>query len=523
MESITTMIQESPVSQPRKPEWRVSKMGYRFDFNSDSWQLDGSHTINFRRMRVLNETTQEGLRKTLCRYAEELLAGTTDGVFAYFNMYCDHTGEKSINVKGLTKWRSTLTPETEYWLGSLKAFLLAWNEWGYPGVGNEVAEYLDEQTLKGMVKGKAVRKACPYSGPLTQIELGALLNWAANSFVFGAIDLTQYAYFLTVAFTGRRAVQIRSLRAKDLIHRVDAKGHDYIVKFPRVKQRGVGFREAFRSLSVNEDLYLVLKNQAEASQSYVEKHLGKNLAPEVRGEIPLFLDEARVCELQDIDHLVTCLEKTPDYLHMTLKDSMKVLRDVAVRNTARSERTGEFINFTSRRFRYTKGTNLAKRGITGVVLAMALDHSDTQNIDVYTANTEEMAERIDEIMSPVLAPLAQAFAGKLIASERDALRANDPHSRVRNEKSNIVGNCGTHAFCASGFRACYTCLNFQAWRDAPHEEVLEELLVERKRQEDWGVSPNVIQSTDLLVLAVQQVILMCNQAKSVDGVGVEVG
>jgi len=285
----------------------------------------------------------------------------------------------------------------------------------------------------------------------------------------------------------------------------------------------VGFREAFRSLSVNEDLYLVLKNQAEASQSYVEKHLGKNLAPEVRGEIPLFLDEARVCELQDIDHLVTCLEKTPDYLHMTLKDSMKVLRDVAVRNTARSERTGEFINFTSRRFRYTKGTNLAKRGITGVVLAMALDHSDTQNIDVYTANTEEMAERIDEIMSPVLAPLAQAFAGKLIASERDALRANDPHSRVRNEKSNIVGNCGTHAFCASGFRACYTCLNFQAWRDAPHEEVLEELLVERKRQEDWGVSPNVIQSTDLLVLAVQQVILMCNQAKSVDGVGVEVG
>jgi len=134
-----------------------------------------------------------------------------------------------------------------------------------------------------------------------------------------------------------------------------------------------------------------------------------------------------------------------------------------------------------------------------------------------------MAERIDEIMSPVLAPLAQAFAGKLIASERDALRANDPHSRVRNEKSNIVGNCGTHAFCASGFRACYTCLNFQAWRDAPHEEVLEELLVERKRQEDWGVSPNVIQSTDLLVLAVQQVILMCNQAKSVDGVGVEVG
>jgi hypothetical protein len=69
----------------------------------------------------------------------------------------------------------------------------------------------------------------------------------------------------------------------------------------------------------------------------------------------------------------------------------------------------------------------------------------------------------------------------------------------------------------------HTCLNFQAWRDAPHEEVLEELLVERKRQEELGVSSNVIQSTDLLVLAVQQVILLCNQAKSVDIMEVVVG
>ncbi|MFA6015688.1 MAG: site-specific integrase [Gallionellaceae bacterium] len=519
MQSITNMTQELPVELSKKPDWRISKMGYRFDFNSDSWQLDGSHTINFRRMRELNEATQKGLRKALCRYAEELSAGTTDNAFAYVNMYCDHTGEKSISVKGMTKWRSTLTSETEYWMGALKAFLLAWNEWGYSGVDNDVAEYLEEQTLKGMVKGKAVRKACPYSGPLTLIEQGALLNWAANAFVNKTIDLSQYSYFLTVAFTGRRAVQIRSLRAVDL----GSKGRDYIVKFPRVKQRGVGFREAFRSLSVNEDLYWVLKNQAEASQVYVENLLGKNLPPDVRREIPLFLDEGRVNEVLDINHLVTCLTETPDYLHITHSGSMRILRDVAVRNTARSERTGEFINFTSRRFRYTKGTNLARRGITGVVLAMALDQSDTQNIDVYTANTEEMAERIDEIMSPVLAPLAQAFAGKLIASERDALRANDPHSRVRNEKSNIVGNCGTHAFCASGYRACYTCLNFQAWRDAPHEEVLEELLVERKRQEELGVSPNVIQSTDLLVLAVQQVILMCNQAKSADGMEVDVG
>jgi len=199
---------------------------------------------------------------------------------------------------------------------------------------------------------------------------------------------------------------------------------------------------------------------------------------------------------------------------MTKQQAAAVLRVVAIKNMARSERTGEFINFTSRRFRYTKGTNLARRGITGVALAAALDHTDTQNIDVYTENTEEMGQQISAIMAPILAPLAQAFAGKLINSERDALRANDPHSRVKNGISKTVGNCGTFAFCASGYRACYTCVNFQPWRDAPHEEVLNEILSERKRQEELQVSPNVIQSTDRLLLAVQQVILICQQAKS---------
>jgi integrase len=488
-------------------------MGYTFDSASDNWLLDGSTTINLGRMRDLDSNTQGGLRKALCRYAEELAAATTENVFTKFNMYCDHTGEKVVNVAGLTKWRSQLTAETEWWLGSLKSFLIAWNEWGYPGVNDDVVDYLEELTLKGMVKGKAVRRACPYSGPLTQIELGALLDWASNAFIKEVLDLTQYAFFLTLAFTGRRAVQIRSLRRCDLTFKNDSKGYDYVVKFPRVKQVDSGFRKEFRSLPINEDLYLVLENQAKASQALIERVLGKKIPSKITQQIPVFLAEDRCESLRDLDHLVKSLELTPDFLHMNHSQSMTVLRQVSVKSTARSERTGEFINFTSRRFRYTKGTNLSRRGITGVALAFGLDHSDTQNVDIYTENTEEMADQIDAIMTPFLAPLAQAFAGVLIDSERDALRANDPHSRVKNSYTHAIGNCGTHAFCASGYRACYTCVNFQPWRDAPHEEVFEEIHNERLRQNESGVSPHVIQSTDRLLLAVQQVVLMCKEVK----------
>lgn len=514
-----TLSSEVPFGRALEPEWRTSKMGYKFDRRSDLWRIDGSKNINLGRMRNLDNATKDGLRNALCRYAEELAASTTEMALGYFNMYCDKVGAKTVTVVGLSEWRASLDPANEYKLGALKSFLIAWNEWGFPGVDSDVVEYLEELSLRGNVKGKAVKRACPYSGPLSQIELGALLEWASNAFIENVIDLTQYAYFLALAFTGRRAVQIRSLRSSDLSFREDANGHDYIIRFPRAKQQRSGFRKDFNPLSVNEDLYLVLDNQATASQEYVELALGKKLPSAIRKKIPVFLAQDRVDSLKDIQDLERCLDETPDFLHMTIKQASDVLQSVSVKNMARSERTGEFINFTSRRFRYTKGTNLARRGISGVALAHALDHSDTQNIDVYTANTEEMAVQIDAIMAPFLAPLAQAFAGVLIDSERDAHRAKDPHSRVKNSKSNAVGNCGTHAFCASGYRACYTCVNFQPWRDAPHEDVLQEIQEERSRQAELEISPNVIQSTDRLLLAVQQVVLLCKEAQEKQSTG----
>ncbi|NVO05036.1 MAG: site-specific integrase [Rhodoferax sp.] len=492
-------------------------MGYGFDLNSASWQLDGSTVINLDRMRELDSVTSIGLRKTLCRYAEELSGAATDNSFTKFNMYCDQTGSQSVTVSGLTKWRALLVKENEWWMGALKGFLIAWHEWGFPGVETEVVDYLEELSLRGNSKGKAVRRACPYSGPLTPIELQALIEWASNAFYEDVLDLTSYAYFLTLVFTGRRAVQIRSLRASDLSFREDTNGHDYIVRFPRAKQQRSGFRQDFNPLSVPEDLYLVLDNQSKASQAYVEQALGKKLPSALKKEIPVFLAEDRVRVLEDIQDLEKRLKETPDMLHMTEKKAAETLQSVSVKNKAKSERTGEFINFTSRRFRYTKGTNLARRGISGVALAHALDHSDTQNVDVYTANTEEMAVQIDKVMAPILAPLAQAFAGVLIDSERDALRANDPHSRVKNTNANTIGNCGTHAFCASGYRACYTCVNFQPLRDAPHQEVLDVVIEERSRQVSLGISSSVIQATDRLLLAVQQVVLLCNEAKQFGG------
>ena len=81
MQPVASSTQQGLVGLPHIPNWRTSKMGYKFDCSDDLWQLDGSITINLGRMRDLDDGTREGLKKTLCRYAEELAAATTELAF----------------------------------------------------------------------------------------------------------------------------------------------------------------------------------------------------------------------------------------------------------------------------------------------------------------------------------------------------------------------------------------------------------------------------------------------------------
>ena len=490
----------------------VSKAGYEFDFESDTWRLSGTVSTYLKDSVIADEDCQLGFRAALSRYAEEYSAHHTFNMANHFNLYLKNTKETRLTLKGISLFKDSLADDEAWRLGAIKGFWLSWIEWGFPGVDSGVDEFLDELTLGGNKKGQAVLKMCPYTGPLTELEQSALLEWSANAFQDGDLALNVYTYFIALMFTGRRDVQIRALRACDLSATESKAGVKYELQLPRAKQRGEVYRGSFRSVEITEDFYLLLRNLINESIERVEEHFNVKASGVLRRELPVFVSWGRLKKLSDIFEVESRLTgKTPDFLHARESVTAGYLREFAQKCQAKSERTGDYIHLNSRRFRYTKGTNLTRRGISGATLAAALDHSDKQHVGVYAANTPEHAAMIDEIMSDALAPLAQAFAGTLIDSERDALRANDPHSRVKNAYSNAIGNCGTHKFCASGYRACYTCIKFQPWRDAPHHEVLEEILAERERQKEIGVSEHVIQATDRVVLAVKQVIQLCKE------------
>ena len=179
-----------------------------------------------------------------------------------------------------------------------------------------------------------------------------------------------------------------------------------------------------------------------------------------------------------------------------------------------SERTGQPIKSNGYRFRYTLGTRAAKEGAGIITIATLLDHSDTQNVDVYVKNIPEFAVEISKVMNQPLAKYASAFAGKLVENEDEANEENANATRIPcREKDCDVGSCGTSSFCQDYAPvACYLCPKFRPWAHAPHNLVLQWLMEERERlKADTNNDMQVVSINDRAIVAVCQVIKLCQE------------
>ncbi|AOM42445.1 hypothetical protein [Xenorhabdus hominickii] len=107
--------------------------------------------------------------------------------------------------------------------------------WGYPGISKEVLDFLDGLRLRGLEKGKAIKSLDPEEGPLTEIEMSALIDAMMQAYVFGKINLSDYALSTVLVYTGRRPIQITSLKIKDICSHKVGKIHEYWINLPRAK------------------------------------------------------------------------------------------------------------------------------------------------------------------------------------------------------------------------------------------------------------------------------------------------
>ena len=486
----------------------MSMENHEFDWRSDSWTLNREITIDVDEVLwLLAPGLHEPYRRVFRYFAENRSAAYCGNIHFFVRKFLETMGTQEFEATALKNYRASLERNKETYLGKIRAFLLRWHEQGYPGVTDEAAEWLDKVKLKKNPTGQSVLSMDPNDGPFHDQELTDILQTSAQQYELEEIDLATLTFTMLLSLTGRRAGQLALLRLGDVMQSMTTDGQRIdIVRIPRAKQRGQAPRSQFKNFWVTPDVWMVVTAQREAVIEKVQSRFGP-LPGNMTAELPLFPNWHAVNRMKSIKELGKSLSN--DALHAR----MHKLREGVDKIRVVSAHTGRRLHITPRRFRYTLGTRAAREGYGAMVIAEHLDHSDVQNVWVYTRDHPNFRRTVDKAVGKQLAPVAARFAGKVVDSESEARYGNDPAMRV-GTRTVKVGTCGSAGDCRAGIVACYTCIHFQAWVHAPHEERLNAMLEDQRRWLEAGASERVVEATEASIQGARAVIAACKARKA---------
>jgi integrase len=482
--------------------------GATFDPGTKRWVFhDGLRAIsvNFERLvECATEDLVEALKFPLIWYAENAEGASLAGAFQHLRTMLEASATARgrpvdvIDAALLINYRASLTSDTEWRLGALSAFLKKWNSLGVPGVTDDAARFLKRIRLKGNRKGTAVLTMDPLEGPLTDVERSAVQAALNDAFAAGKLPLDDYLLVWLCLLLGQRNIQFAMLKVCDIREIAKNDGSiEYVLRVPRVKQESAETRrEQFKERLIAPSIGKMLMAYASSVRAQFEDEAE-------------FFDDSSQAPLFP-QRGTTRSDRPGFHYHVSPQEVGGRVTSIFEALQVYSERTGEPIKVTSKRLRHTVATSAAREGHGELIIAELLDHSDTQNVGVYVKATPEIVERIDRAVALRMAPLAHAFAGTVIRNESEAIRGDDPTSRIVDprfdEKMKPMGNCGRNGSC--GFLApiaCYTCKSFQAWVEGPHETVLAYLIAERERLV-VEADARIATVNDRTILAVAEVV-----------------
>ena len=499
---------QSPTNPPAVSRRGVSRDGHEFDPRAPRWRLSKDLTLDLDAVvRRLTPALRVGYRATMKFYAQNYSPSYCSGIHAGVAKLLKDTGADGFPESVLRRYRANLDRKTEWRLGFIRAYLTRWHAQGYDGVSSEAVDYLMSLRLRGNNKGGPILTLDPVQGPFDDQELAAIIDAAAQHFEQGQIDVATLALILLLLQTGRRPGQLTQLRVADIrqISKTDESPAAEL-QVPRSKQRGRKPRDDFKSLTLERTVSVAVLAQRAVVVERIAARFG-SLPPHVVAQLPLFPNWRQLEQLRSVKELEGALSN--DALHITtaaLRDRLRTL-DVL------SLRTGRRLRITPRRCRYTLGTRAAREGYGLLIIAELLDHSDVQSVRVYTRVHPNFRQKVDQAVGRQLAPLAKAFTRRVVNGEDRARNGGDPSMRV-GTREDKVGTCGSQGFCGAQAAACYTCIHFQPWLEAPHEKMLAWFLAERQRAADAGAGEHVVAATDRSILGAQAVIAACEARKS---------
>jgi integrase len=391
-------------------------------------------------------------------------------------------------------------------------YVRSWYRWcaqkRLPQFSPEVAATFDDLVFGTNEKGRAVRTRDPLKGAFDDLEFVALTTALRASASSSALSLRERTLVWLAIGLGCNPLAYALLREEDytpIIEHGTGRIH-HMLYVPRIKKGSEEFRDEFHPEIVNDEIgalvaALIAHNRSEREARGWSEHHAHPLfvRSNPRTDLPIELREyGRHFQSQEIGRLMV----------------------VAVRKLGlRSHRTNDSLKVTPRRFRRTFATRAVEEGIFPVELASTLDHADLQTVQVYyESRLSSQVQRLDAAIAQKLAPLADAFMGRVVDDESEAVNGGNPSKRIpwhrrragqAPERNGNLGTCGTGACGLYAPVSCYTCEKFQPWKNGPHREVLDWLLSERDRLETDGRDPQIVKLNDSTILAVAEVVNLC--------------
>lgn len=487
--------------QPPLPLMAMTFEGVAFYPSEDEWAIEGltrAALIKFGTFPRLSKKMIHRLKWMLSLSLQNKSLSHAKNLHFHFTNFYRSIPDSAdtihkIELSHILTFKGGLTAATEWYLGVVRILLTDMNALGFGIASEDVIEYLTAATIRGNVKGTSIRTRDPEKGAFTDVELLAIQSTLNDAYANGEINLDEFAITWLFLAYGPRPIQIAALKEKDLLVSVNEEGRLYALRMPRAKQRGQKARESFKTRYCGKQVGNLLESVIAANQELRSKH------PFPGEDWPMFM------------------APSPGMLsgmawHLTSEEVRKVVSHTIGLLTG--------LKTNSRRFRITLAQRAVDDGKDKHTVAELLDHSDTQNVEVYFEASPAMVLRLDRYLAMEMAPLAHAFAGVIVPTEQEARRGDDRLSRIFDRSLNSVtealGTCGQMSFCglAAPF-ACYTCRHFQPWIDGPHEEFMAALITDRERMEAEGYSSKIYAIRDRTILAAAEVIQLCAAEKEI--------
>ena len=194
----------------------VSFKGYEFNINDQKWILDINKTLDINKIWNFDPSTQVEVIQALAHFARFSSSSHAVNMCEYVGKYWEITSLKKFTLEGLLNYKNYYSSKKdEYKVAMLRVFLKKIYDLGYTSVDDTLYDLIDSWRLSGNEKGAAVLSLDPDEGPFSPFEFQAIITRTNEYLADGKLSLYKAALIRVFCSTGRRPIQIASLKVKD--------------------------------------------------------------------------------------------------------------------------------------------------------------------------------------------------------------------------------------------------------------------------------------------------------------------